>query len=299
MNIGNRIKELRLSKRMTQADLAGHEITRNMLSRIENGAALPSVGTVIYLANRLGVPASLLLAEDDDELLFYKNSLLIRIKKALNDNNHEICLEMCNEILAQGNDDEIAFIYIRATYLLAESCLLNGQLRKCCALLDTVIKSADLTCYDTSIYRFCATDLFYHLKQISPSLYCEQYNEGNAPLVYRISCISELCRYLNILKELKENTHFDKDALTSLCTMDNELYTLHLKAEIEMSSGNYEEALSMLYSIVNYDEVPPKFMILLVCEDIERCADQTGDFKVAYEYSKSKLSLLESMLAEE
>lgn len=299
MNIGNRIKELRLSRRMTQADLAGHEITRNMLSRIENGAALPSVGTVIYLADRLGVPASLLLAEDDDDFLFYKNSLLGRIKKALSDKSYEMCRDMCREILDHGSDDEIAFIYIRATYLLAESCLLDGHLRRCCTLLDTVMKSADMTCYDTSVYRFCATDLFYHLKEISPSLYCEQYTDACVPLVYRISSISELCRYLNIAKELKENACFDKDTDISLCMMENELYTLHLKAKIEMSSGNYKDALSILYSIVNYDGMTPKFIILLVCDDIERCAKQTGDYKSAYEYSKNKLSLLESMLAEE
>ena len=50
MDIGKKIKELRSAKLMTQTELAGHEITRNMLSRIENGAALPSIGTVIYLA---------------------------------------------------------------------------------------------------------------------------------------------------------------------------------------------------------------------------------------------------------
>ena len=37
MNIGKRIRQLRLSKLMTQADLAGDQITRNMLCNIERG----------------------------------------------------------------------------------------------------------------------------------------------------------------------------------------------------------------------------------------------------------------------
>ena len=39
MNIGERIRALRNAKMMTQTELAGKQITRNMLSRIENGSA--------------------------------------------------------------------------------------------------------------------------------------------------------------------------------------------------------------------------------------------------------------------
>ena len=48
MDIGKKIKKLRNEKLITQSELVGNEITRNMLSRIENGAALPSLGTVVY-----------------------------------------------------------------------------------------------------------------------------------------------------------------------------------------------------------------------------------------------------------
>ena len=55
MNIGKKIRSRRLQRGMTQRELAGEEITRNMLSRIENGAALPSIGSLLYLAERLEV----------------------------------------------------------------------------------------------------------------------------------------------------------------------------------------------------------------------------------------------------
>ena len=45
MNIGEKIKELRMRRRMTQADLAGDTVSRNMVSLIENGSALPSLQT--------------------------------------------------------------------------------------------------------------------------------------------------------------------------------------------------------------------------------------------------------------
>ena len=68
MQIGEKIKSLRQSKLMTQSELAGTQITRNMLSTIEHGTALPSLPTALYLAERLNVPVGYLLAEGEDEL---------------------------------------------------------------------------------------------------------------------------------------------------------------------------------------------------------------------------------------
>ena len=50
-NIGRIIKEARLAKKMTQAEVVGDFITRNMLSQIESGSAMPSVKTLDYLCN--------------------------------------------------------------------------------------------------------------------------------------------------------------------------------------------------------------------------------------------------------
>ena len=56
VELGKRIREARLFRKMTQSELAGDAITRNMLSLIESGTASPSVKTLQYLAERLGVP---------------------------------------------------------------------------------------------------------------------------------------------------------------------------------------------------------------------------------------------------
>lgn len=54
--LGRRIKEARIAKKMTQSQVVGNFITRNMLSQIENGNALPSVPTLEYLAEVLDLP---------------------------------------------------------------------------------------------------------------------------------------------------------------------------------------------------------------------------------------------------
>ncbi len=65
---GKRIKEARISKKMTQSEGVGDFITRNMLSQIESGTATPSVKTLEYLAETLDIPISELMPSTGSEL---------------------------------------------------------------------------------------------------------------------------------------------------------------------------------------------------------------------------------------
>lgn len=64
MDIGAKLKAARLAAGMSQRQLCGEKITRNMLSLIENGSANPSMDTLRYLAHRLGQPVSKFLGEE-------------------------------------------------------------------------------------------------------------------------------------------------------------------------------------------------------------------------------------------
>ncbi len=61
--LGRRIKEARLAKKMTQSEVVGNFITRNMLSQIESGIASPSVKTLDYLSHVLEIPLDTLMAD--------------------------------------------------------------------------------------------------------------------------------------------------------------------------------------------------------------------------------------------
>jgi transcriptional regulator with XRE-family HTH domain len=67
MELGEKIRTARMAAGLSQRQLCGEEITRNMLSLIENGAARPSMKTLAYLAERLGKPLSFFLDEDAGE----------------------------------------------------------------------------------------------------------------------------------------------------------------------------------------------------------------------------------------
>lgn len=86
-NIGKKIKELRTELKMTQSELAGSEMTKSMLSHIENGNANPSMKNLQYLAMRLNKPVSYFLQEDALDKKQYIDDISIPIDTILKDLN--------------------------------------------------------------------------------------------------------------------------------------------------------------------------------------------------------------------
>ncbi|WP_414048649.1 helix-turn-helix domain-containing protein [Macrococcus animalis] len=78
--LGEKIRTLRKSKKMTLVDLAGDYMTKGMLSLIENGKNKPSMESLEYIAKQLDTTVSVLL-EDGDEVL--TNEMYIKIKEHL------------------------------------------------------------------------------------------------------------------------------------------------------------------------------------------------------------------------
>ncbi len=63
MVLGEKLRQARLEAGLSQRQLAGDTITRNMLSQIEHGSATPSMKTLQYLCAKLGKPISYFLEE--------------------------------------------------------------------------------------------------------------------------------------------------------------------------------------------------------------------------------------------
>lgn len=63
MELGEKLRQERLNLGLSQKQVCGDRITRNMLSRIENGQARPSMQTLQYLAGVLQKPVGYFLGE--------------------------------------------------------------------------------------------------------------------------------------------------------------------------------------------------------------------------------------------
>ena len=59
-SLGERVRQLRIARGLTQTDLAGDRCSKEYVSQIERGKTRPTADTIEWLAGRLGVDATFL-----------------------------------------------------------------------------------------------------------------------------------------------------------------------------------------------------------------------------------------------
>lgn len=84
MDIGLKIKDLRLIKNLTQEELANRcELTKGYISQLENNLTSPSIETLKDLLNALGTTFSDFFNEDEQQIVFKNEEYIEKV----NDNN--------------------------------------------------------------------------------------------------------------------------------------------------------------------------------------------------------------------
>ncbi len=290
MNIGQKIKKLRNAKLMTQSELAGTEITRNMLSRIENGAALPSLGTILYIAARLNVSPGFLLAEGNDEEVYLKYSEIMNIKKAYMTEDYRICRDMCQHTESHG-DDEIMLILAECNLEIAIEEFNSGKLRNACNYFDEAIDACAMTIYHTEHILAKAGAYFKYMRMISATLSSNTVDEEELNVYPAMT--DEFCRYTLLFEKNAREGSVDR---SSLELNSEKPYFSHIEARNSMKIGDFSSAYNALHKILIDQEIIPEPMLYFVFCDLEICCREIGDFKGAYEYSNNKMSLIQNML---
>lgn len=119
LTLGQKLKQARLDKGLTQQEVVGDFITRNMLSKIENDVANPSIKTIEYLAEKLNKPVTYFLenmisttldTKSNSELTFEHSSYMI--KKQEYDN----CISYLEDILSKSSYNTSDIYYGRILY---------------------------------------------------------------------------------------------------------------------------------------------------------------------------------------
>lgn len=294
MDIGAKIKKLRTSKMMTQSELAGHQITRNMLSQIENGAALPSLSTVLYIAERLNVPAGFLLAEGGDEFIYRKMNAMGNIKRAFRAGDFRICRDICLSAIDEP-DDEIYLILAECAFAIAREEFQNGHLHAACRLFDEAIDYADKTMYHADHIRVIAFAYFTYMHRISLTLYSEQLDlNDHTKLWEALFFHDEFCRYVGAIHAEEQ---FAADYVRQYPGEEHVL-ARHIEALMAMRANDYTGAMEQLQAILNGSVGIPEPVIYSVFENLEICCRESGDYKGAYEYANNKVGMLDRLLTE-
>ncbi len=293
MNIGEKIKKLRSAKLMTQSELVGDEITRNMLSRIENGAANPSMETVRYIAGRLNVSPSYLLADEGDEMIFKKHSEIVGIKKAFMNEDYRICRDICINA-DSAEDDEIQMLLCECNLALGIESFRNGALRDCCEFLDEAIEGCGRTLYRTDYAVAVAGVCFKFMRLLSATLSSNIIDEAEVNIYPAMT--DELCRYLILFERSAGGTQISEADISAIAKPESS-YVYHMLAKRKMEIGEYADAYGYLHSIILGETAIPQPMLYFVLCDLEICCRETENFKGAYEYSKDKLELMQKLLS--
>ncbi|MBE6565467.1 MAG: helix-turn-helix transcriptional regulator [Ruminococcaceae bacterium] len=297
MNIGERIRELRISKLMTQADLAGDRITRNMLSCIENGSANPSLSTIVYIAGRLGVPAGFLLAEQGDEMAYRKMSNLSNIKKAYTTGDVQSCRSLCLSGCPEP-DDEISLLLANCDAEIAVEEFWRGRLRSSCRFFDEALSYAEKTIYSTDAIEAEIRVYFRLMERISHTLYSDLLDEEKTLSVKSNSIISQ---YLDALESLDNGDVTVAQTLIEQLsqTSENSFFEAHLQSKVLILQKNYKQAQKALLQLLQDDETPlNKIELYTVLGDLEVCCRESEDYKNAYRYASEKVELVEQLLKE-
>ncbi len=295
--LGQKIRRLRTAQQITQTELAGDRITRNMLSQIENGSAQPSLPTILYLAQKLNIPAGYFLAEAEDEFPYRKIQYISLIRQTFSAGKWQKCMEICQEKLG-GTDDEINYILCRCSYQLALQAFAEGRL--CAAHTEFVqcLEYAPQSIFDTAPVVKTAYDYLTYLARFDsaleiPSFIRAPHNSISSDHPW-FSC------YLYVLRLIEEGNLDTAEHLLAIPDFSTKAYAAHARARIAMAQRKYADALHIIETLLTPERgLPPsKPLTYLLYVDLEICCRETGDFERAYRYTTQRVKLLDVLLTD-
>ena len=252
--IGEKIKKLRKGLHMTQADLAGEMITRNMLSQIENGVATPSLATLSYIAEKLGAPIEYFVSENDELGVFLRISNAKKADNAFKNGDYERCLEL----IGNATDTDGAFLRAVCLFELGKSYFGKCELLSAKEYFDECLKCAEFS-------SFAAPTAEAAKKYIS---------------------VTD-----NILG--RENVTINPDVVNYVQTISERSSAAqrHLEAKSLMAQGRYSDAQTRLGTLLSEAKALGPVCEFFILTDLETCLKHTGDYERAYACAEQRMEL--------
>ncbi len=278
---------------MTQSELAGNQITRNMLSCIENGSAQPSLSTILYIAKALNVPVGFLLAEEGDELVYQKMSGLPNIKRAYRAGDWTGCRSLCLSSCPDP-DDEIRLILANCDLEIAKSLFWEGKIRQACRFFDEAMLYAADTIYPAEHIHAEAEVYFRYMERISPMLYSDVLDDGAKRSVV---CVNAFFQYMIALEALENGDEIPAKHFSEVYSEES-FFCSHLHVKCLMNQSKFGEAKDALMTLLEEEILLNEISLLAILSDLEICCREIEDFKGAYRYSNERVQLLEKLLRE-
>ncbi|MCL1858312.1 MAG: helix-turn-helix domain-containing protein [Oscillospiraceae bacterium] len=218
LSLGKKIRQIRIDRKITQQELVGDFITRNMLSQIENDVATPSIKTLQYIADHLEVPLSfLMVGEHDDD--FNKNyefddveTISSKAKQIYFEGDYLKYIEICEnnpEIISNIKDNkyqkENAMLLGFACLEAASEFFIGGEKNKCmdyCKKAENCVNNLSEFTQGKQIkrqaelYRFlCQPVLTENGEEYKPSKIVNINNINSDNFIYKTFDENGVCRF--------------------------------------------------------------------------------------------------------
>jgi tetratricopeptide (TPR) repeat protein len=138
--LGGRIRDLRRSRSMTQAQLAGGEVTVGYISRIETGQRRPDVRLIELFARQLETTPEFLITGITPEREDSERLTIAAITWALEEGDAGRAQELAGQLLSSASDDSS---HRRAQLLYAQALESQGHLQEAIVQLEAVRQAVD------------------------------------------------------------------------------------------------------------------------------------------------------------
>lgn len=259
MELGEKLRQARQEKGLSQRQLCGDTITRNMLSLIENGAAAPSLETLQFLASRLEKPIGYFLGEAS--VTSPNQAVIQEVRLCLEEGALTTALEQLRRYQAPDPvfDQEAALLEVLVCIGLAEEMISRNKKPYAEELLQRAKLAGEKTVYYTrELERRRLLALAQIMLVFLPADDLELLLRAEAALSQ-----GDLLRAQQYLEagEEKEAPHWQ-----------------YLMGSVYQQRGAYEEAANC-YRMA-WDYAP-----MACCQRLEVCCREMGDYKQAYRYA--------------
>ena len=276
MTLGEKIRMLRKKNGMTQAQLVGDRITRSMLCEIEKGKATPSLETLRYLAEELGVSASYLLDETDSDAAYHKRRAMPELKRLYLAKEYAACFHMAEE-LPGPPDDELTLLLAHCAMAEGKRAFRSGNMETALVYFNEADAYAEKTIYPTN--DIAATTALYSAITGNVAAPRRDFNEA---------------AYLDHANAATEAELFAYMTDDPTYPYKNDLLSSHITAREQLHEKRYRAALPLLLAIeARKGEVGVSaYFLFRLYSDIEICYREEHDFEKAYKYATKRMTLL-------
>ena len=285
MTLGQKLRQTRLSKGLSQSQVAGDCVTRNMLSQIENDQASPSMRTLEHLAQALGVSVGWLLSDEQTDAAMER---MRRARTLFRERNFEGCLALFAQ--DEPGDDETLLLRSSAAGELAGQLLLDEQISRAKELAALSLEWNRKSLYGTAQAQIMALDVLARaaILENCPDEAVERYRasylEGQNAVRYHFT----MARF-HLQQEHIQAAEREIWSIAELPEESRAEYLI-LRGRIAAKKEQYENAILYLKQAEEIEGLP-KILRRELLMGLERCYKETEQYKLAYEYAAAQRTL--------